>query len=136
MDNASIIDRLNELFEEAILNQPDEEVLEELKLNPDPSFATHLKYIRKLNTQARAKLQKGIFANVKDELDKMISKAGENEFIRTLLAKPEYKLILALHSKYEGTSKSDEEAMVIEKKMLELVKELKAELGNEKNPRQ
>lgn len=132
MDNASIINRLNELFEEAILYRPDNEVLEEIKQSPDSSFEKHLKYIRKLNTQAKAKLKKGFFSSVKNELDRLIKEAGENEFLNSLLAKPEYQNILALHSKYEEMTKNDEESMLIEKKMLELVKELKKELESEK----
>lgn len=133
MDNASIINRLNELFEEAIINKPDEEVLEELRINPDPSLETHLKYIRKLNTKAKAGLKKGFFSNVKEELDRLIGEAGQNEFLRSLLAQPEYQQVLALHSKYEGASKSDEEAVLIEKKILELVKELKKRLRDEES---
>lgn len=134
MNNSEIIKRLNELFEEAILKLPDEEVLEDVKQNPNLSFQKHLTYIKRLNTKAKAELQKGVSAKAKQILENLINEIGKNEFINKLLAQPKYQALAPLlFSKFKGITKEDKESMLTDRKFMELVRELKKDIKDEEN---
>lgn len=134
MNYSEIIKRLNELIEEAIIKLPDEEVLEDVRQNPNPDFQKHLTYIRKLNTKAKANLQKQVSAKAKEILDNLINEIGKNEWLKELLSQPKYqKLAPQLFSKFEGITEEDKESMLTDRKFMELVRELKKDMENEEN---
>lgn len=133
MTNREIIKRLNDLFEEAIANYPEEDLIKEIKENPDPLFDRNLKYIRKRNTIAKANLQKVWWNSAKEEIERLIEKLGKSGLIETLLKQPQYKELAGFFSKYEEISDEDKESMMTDKKMLELISKLKEETKNEKD---
>ena len=134
MNNAQIIKRLNELFEESIIMLPDDEVLADIKENPNPAFQKHLTYIKKLNTKAKAELQKGVSSKAKEILNNLIEKLGKEELIEKLLAQPKYKeLSTQLFSKFEKITEEDKESMLTDRKFMELVKQLKKDMDNEED---
>lgn len=134
MKNSEIIKRLNDLFEEAIANYPEEDLLKEVNESDDPLFERNLKYIRKLNTKAKAKLQKGWWTSAKLEVEKLIQEIGKGGMIEQLLNQPQYEELAAFFSKYEEISEEDKQSMMTGRKMLELLKQLKEETKDEKNP--
>ncbi len=132
MNNSEIIKRLNELFEEAIIKLPDEEVLEDVRQNPNSVFQRHLNYIKRLNTKAKAEMQKGVSAKAKEILESLVNEIGKNELINRLLAEPKYKMLSPqLFSKFEGITEEDKESMLTDRKFMELVRELKKDMENE-----
>lgn len=134
MNNSEIIKRLNELFEEAIIQLPDKEVLEDVRQNPNPAFQKHLNYIKRLNTIAKAEIQKGVSAKAKGIIESLINEIGKNELINQLFAQPKYKTLAPqLFSKFEGITEDDKESMLTDKKFMELVRELKKDMENEGN---
>ena len=97
MKNSEIIKRLNDLFEEGIANYPEEDLLKEVNESTDPLFERNLKYIRKLNTKAKAKLQKAWWTNAVLEIEKLIQEVGKGGMIEQLLNQPQYKELDAVY---------------------------------------
>jgi len=125
---------LDELIEEAIINLPDEEILEDVRNYPNPDFQKHLTYIRRLNTKAKADLQKGISAKAREVLESLIKEIGQNQLLRELLSQPKYKeLAPQLFSKFEEITEEDKESMLTDRKFMELVREIKKDIENDKN---
>jgi len=134
MNNYTIIKRLDELFEASIFEQPDEDVLESIGDNIPIEFMKQLNYVRKKNAQAKAKLKKSINQKAKEILDKLIEEVGNSNFINSLLAQPKYqKLSTELFSKYENISEQDKESMLKDRRLMDLIKELRKDLENEKD---
>lgn len=134
MNNFEIIKRLNELFEESIIELPDEEILEYVEKNPNPAFDKHLAYIKKLRTKALADKQKNISTKAKELLQNFMSELGDSTLLNSLLTQPKYQqLIPSLFSKFEGISEGDKESMLKDKKLMELIQKLKKDIENEQN---
>jgi hypothetical protein len=133
MKNREIINRLSELIEEAIINYPDDELLKEFQEQPDPDIDRNLKFIKKLNTVTKAKLQKGLWVTVKEEIDRLIQEVGRSEFLDGLLRQPQYKELLGFFSKYKEVNEEDRQSMLTDRKMLDLIKKIKEELRDEKS---
>ncbi len=134
MNYYDILKHLDELFEEAIINFPDEEILEDLKQRPNSNFQKHLTHIKKLNTKAKATMQKRISNRAKEILDNLINEIGKNELLTKLLDQPKYqKLAPQLYSKFEEITEEDKESMLTDRKFMELVRELRKDLENDKN---
>ncbi len=131
MKNVEIINRLNALIEEGIINYPEEELRKEMQGTTDPDFERNLKFIRRLNTNAKARLQKGVWETAKEELDKFIRETG-SELLTKLLGQPEYRELGLFFSKYENINEEDKKLILTEGMMLELIKKIK-ELKNEEN---
>lgn len=126
MNNSDIIKQIYALFEESIIKITDEDFLDNTEQDNHPNFNNHLNYIKRLNAKSKAGLQRSISHQAKEILNTMIAKIGKTELVSQLLSNPEYQeLKFLLHSKYENTSKKDEEAIIIEKKLSELIKKLK-----------
>ena len=137
MKNSEIVKRLNELFEESIIRLPDEEILEDVRQNPNADFQKHLVYIKRLNTKAKAEHQKGVSSRAKEILENLINEIGKNELINKLLAQPKYKTLAPqLFSKFEGITPEDKESMLTDRKFMELVRELKKDMENEGDSKQ
>ena len=135
MNNKEIIKRLSELFEEAIIRLPDDDVANYVKENPNSEFDKHIMYIRRRNTKVKSELQQTLTAKAKEILDSLISELGKNQFVADLLAQPKYqKLAPQLFSKFENITEQDKEEMLKDEKFMELVKDLKEDLKNEGNP--
>lgn len=133
MTNYQIIKQLNELFEEAIVNYPEEDILTNTNELNDPAFDRNLKFIRKLNTKVKAELQKNWWGSAKAEIDRLFQEMGKSNLIGQLLQKPQYQELGTLFSKFEQVSEEDKASMVTDKKMLELLRQLKKEADNETN---
>lgn len=134
MNNSQIIKQLNDLFEESIIMLPDEEVLEDIKNNPDPAFKKHFNRIKRLNAKAKAEAQKSISSKAKEMLDNLINYTGKSAFMKQLLGQPKYsQLNKQLFSKFEKITEEDKESMLEDRKFMELIKELKQDLNNEIN---
>ena len=133
MKNSEIIKRLNDLFDEEIANYPDEDLLKEVNESNEPLFERNLKYIRKLNTKAKASLQKGWWENTKLEIEKIIQKIGKETMDEHFLSQPQYAELLSLFSKFEEITEEDVRSMMTDKKMLEILNRLKEEINDDKN---
>jgi len=134
MNNTDTIKRLSELFEEAIIMLPDNDVADYLKENPNNEFDKHIMYIRRLNTKAKSEMQQSLTTKAKEILESLISELGKNKFVEDVLAQPKYqKLAPQLFSKFENISEQDKEEMLKDRKFMELVRELKEDLKNEGN---
>lgn len=133
MQNLTIINRLNDLFEEAIANTPSEDLFLEEDVTSDPAFNNNLKFIRKLNTIAKSNLKKKFWENAKEEISKLIKEVGKSSLLASLLGEPEYKEVNAFFSKFQNVSDQDKESMLLDTKMLELIRKLKSEFKDEEN---
>jgi len=134
MNNTETIKRLSELFEEAIIMLPDDDIANYVKENPNSDFDKHIMYIRRLNTKAKSEMQQSLTTKAKEILESLIREIGKNQFVEDLLAQPKYqKLAPQLFSKFENITEQDKEEMLRDRKFMELVRELKEDLKNEKN---
>ncbi len=134
MNNSEIIKQINELFEESILNLPDEDILKEIESNSEIDFKRHLKHIKKLNTQAKANLQRSTSEKAKEILNDLINQFGKSELLSRLLKQPKYQeLNLQFFSKHEGISNFDRGSTLIDRKLMELIRELKEEIEDEED---
>lgn len=134
MNNTEIIKRLSELFEEAIIMLPDDDILNYVKENPNREFDKHIMYIRRLNTTAKSEMQQNLKAKAKEILESLINEIGKNQFVEDLLAQPKYKkLAPQLFSKFERITEQDKEEMLKDRRFMDLVRELKEDLKNEGN---
>ncbi|WP_339706757.1 hypothetical protein [uncultured Kriegella sp.] len=134
MNNTETIKRLSELFEEAIIMLPDDDIANYVKENPNNDFNKHIMYIKRLNTKAKSEMQQSLTNKAKEILESLISEIGKNQFVETLLTQPKYqKLAPQLFSKFENISDKDKEEMLKDKRFMELVRELKEDLKNEGN---
>lgn len=111
------------LLIESNIHIPDQEVLEELKQNPDPEVEESLQLIRKHKFKANIKTKKNKFNQAVEKLEKLVS-GNINELIESLKSKPENEQLVALFRKYEELSEADKAKMLEDKHLLSLLKEL------------
>lgn len=137
MNNYIIIKRLDELFEAVIFEQPDEDVLESVGDSIPNEFIKQLNYVRKKNAQVKASLKRSLNQKAQELLDKIIADIGNNNFINSLLAQPKYqRLSTELFSQYENISEQDKESMLKDRRLMELIRELRNDLKNEKDSKE
>lgn len=134
MKNTQIIKHFNTLIEEAIINTPDDNILNEIENTSNPIFAKHLKKIKRLNTKAKAELQRQKMDKVKELFEKLKNGLSNGDFLRQLLEQPKYQQLQGmLYSKFEKNTKEDNLSMMMDAKLLELLEELNEDVENEEN---
>jgi hypothetical protein len=126
-EKIDFVNRLYGLIIEASKNQAEEEVLAEIDIKNDSYINQSLAFIRKLNTQASAELNKSRFTQAQKTLEELITSTGDNieAFFKGLLSEPENKEMLAFFSNYKSMSDADKKAMLLDNKILEIISKAK-----------
>jgi hypothetical protein len=134
MKNSQIIKHFNILIEEAIINAPDDDILKEIGDNLSPFFTTHLKKIKRLNTKAKAEIQRQKMNTAKELFKKIKKGLPDGDYLNQLLELPKYRELQGvLYSKFEKNTEEDSLTMMMDAKLLELLEELNKDIENEEN---
>ena len=130
--NEKIFETIFHLFQEASLQKSDEEILDELEESLNASYNKNLTLIRRLNTKAKAKIQKDIADEATNSLKDLIGGLGSEQFFNQISLKNP-SLQTQLFSKFESMTKEDEESMLTDSKFLDLVRDLRSNIHAEED---
>ena len=130
--NEKIFETIFHLFQEASLQKSDEEILDELEESLNASYNKNLTLIRRLNTKAKAKIQKDIADEATNSLKDLIGGLGSEQFFNQISLKNP-SLQTQLFSKFESMTKEDKESMLTDSKFLDLVRDLRSNIHAEED---
>ncbi len=115
------LERLDDLFLIALLKQDDEDILEELQSNPDPGLDQHLNLIKRLNTQAKAKIQQSKQQKIFAKIELIVNNLSDYAATLTL---PQYSKLNVFFSNYNEMSKEDKNDIIMDNLLLDLLDEI------------
>ena len=114
-----VLSNLYGLMMELNLYRPDEDVLKELQINPDPQIEKHLVKIKQLNAKLKAQANVSRFQKVKEQV-KALKELGLEEFKKLIQPHEETQLIL-LFGKFEEITEEDEASILEDQELLRLM---------------
>ena len=124
-----ILSDLYGLMMEINFHREDEEVLKELKENPDPQIEQHLLKIKQIQTKLRAVANRRRFDKAKEQFA-LLKKKGIEEIQRRI--SPQERIEYApLFRKFEELTKEDEEAILEDQELLKLLEILNKQIDND-----
>lgn len=110
------INNLYQLFERAANEMTDEDILEYLKINPDPDFDKELNQIKLMRARALAKEKKETFVSA---LEKLRSYLAGNS-----LSPAKHQQVQVMYRKLQHLEGDDRQQLVIDQKLLDFISEL------------
>lgn len=124
-----ILSDLYGLMMEINFHREDEEVLKELKKNPDSQIEQHLLKIKQIQTKLKAEANRRRFEKAKEQFA-LLKKKGIEE-IQRLITPQERVDYAPLFRKFEELTKEDEEAILEDQELLKLLEILKKQIDND-----
>lgn len=122
-----VLSNLYGLMMEINLHREDEDILEELKNNPDPQIEKHLTNIRRLTTKYKAYAYKLQFQKALDKLRQLKEKGIEE--IKQFLNPEEQAQLVTLFRKFDETSPESEADLLEDDQFLSCMNILKTKLN-------
>lgn len=117
----NFLDRLDNISIQANLYKDDDDVLKELEDNPDSNINEYLKLIKRLNTQAKAKIHQQKQQQAIDKLNQVIENLP---IFSSLLSKPQYASLNALFSQYTQLTEEDKQSIIEDNLLLDFLNEI------------
>lgn len=122
-----VLSNLYGLMMEINLHREDEDILDELKNNPDPQIEKHLTNIRRLTTKYKAHAYKLQFQKALDKLRQLKEKGIEE--IKQFLNPEEQAQLVTLFRKFDETSPESEADLLDDDQFLSCMNILKTKLN-------
>jgi len=120
------------LMMEINLHRADEDVLEDLKENPDPLIENHLLKIKQLKAKLKAEANRVLFQKAIEQI-KILKQQGIEE-IKNIFNPEEQVQLMPLFRKFEELTKDDEAAILEDQELLYFMEILKNRI--DENPEQ
>lgn len=137
-EKKNFIDNFFLFLIELNLNRTNNEVLDELKSKKEnQALDRNMKFIRKLNIQAKAQINRSKFEYTRELLKKLKSEKGDQLFetLKEKLGKKEQLQFETLFRKFKSLTENDMESMLEDEKLIDLMVELEksSDYTNEDN---
>lgn len=128
-ENKQILIHFYNLLIESNIYMPNSEILEDLKLNPDPEVEEGLQLIKQYRFKANINAKKDKYNYALEKLDQLqrLLSGNLDKLISTLENKRENEQLVALFRKYEELSEKDKAKMLEDKYLLSLLRTLESD---------
>lgn len=124
-----ILSDLYGLMMEINFHREDEEILNELRENPDPQIESHIIKIKQFTAKIKAEANRSRFIKAKEQLALLKQKGIEE--IQQLITPQERIKYAPLFRKFEELTKEDEEAIMEDQELLKLLEILNKRIDND-----
>ena len=124
-DPKKIYSRINKFIDDAYENRTDEDILKDLKEEPNPSFLANIAKIRKINTRAKAAKQKALSEKAWTVFSELITELGPSSWIESILSDQVFQSrCISFFSKLHSISEHDRYSTLCDHKYLDVIIDL------------
>jgi hypothetical protein len=124
-----VLSNLYGLMMEINLHRTDDDVLSDLRANPDEQIENHLLKVKRLTAKLRAQANNVRFAKAVEQI-KLLKQKGLDE-IKKLIRPEEQVQLIPLFRKFEELSEEDEASILDDQQLLHLIEILKDRLNED-----
>lgn len=119
----SVINNLYNLFDEVTKGLSDEQILEEIRRNPDPEFDKQINTLKVMKAKAIAKSKQSLVDRAKVKLKRYMA---DTDLFDSLSNTNQQNLSI-LYRKFKNTSAKDQKALRLDEQLLDFMSELESD---------